>query len=101
MQIIHARAWVLMLAALLLVSGCTDTPASPSPTISREQAIEFAQRHVPFEPTSVDAEPAVHLSRPVWIVTMRRADGSRGGLGQFAQVVVDRSSGVIVSTAIR
>ncbi|PYR88769.1 MAG: hypothetical protein DMF84_27220 [Acidobacteria bacterium] len=31
--------------------------------------------------------------RPVWLVTFRRQDGSHGGLGQFAEVAIDRRRG--------
>ena len=93
-------AVVVAALTLSLTSACGSTPTSPSPEITRDRAIEIARAQVGFEPTSVDARPDTRQSKAVWIVTLRRADGSHGGLGQFAEVVIDRSTGEVVAIAM-
>lgn len=87
---------VVVLAATLAVVACTAVPSSPTTGITRERAIEIARSSVSFDPTSVDAQ----LARAVWVVTFRRADGSHGGFGQFAQVTIERSTGNVIRIAM-
>jgi hypothetical protein len=93
-----SRGWLLSLM-LFALSACSS-PTSPSSEITRERAIELARQHVPYEPTSSAADTDSRLGRPVWVVTFRRADSSHGGLGQFAEVTLDRRTGQIVSVAM-
>lgn len=87
---------VVVLAAMLAVVACTATPTSPTTGITRARAIDIALSSVHFDPTSVDALPA----RAVWVVILRRADGSHGGLGQFAELTIDRSTGNVIRIAM-
>ena len=84
--------------AALVVSGCS--PTSPSSQITRDRAIEIARQQITFEPTNASATMETRQGRPVWVVTFRRADGSHGGLGQFAEITLDRETGQIVSLAM-
>jgi hypothetical protein len=84
--------------ALIALSGCS--PTSPSVDIPRERAIELARQHISFEPTSTSADTDSRQGRPVWVVTFRMADGSHGGLGQFAEITLDRRTGELVTTAM-
>ncbi len=92
------RIVLFSLLPLFALSACS--PTSPSSEITRERAIELARQHVSFEPTSVAANTDSRQGRPVWVVTLRRADGSHGGLGQFAEVTLDRRTGVLVTIAM-
>lgn len=91
---------IVVLAATLAVVACGAVPTSPSSGITRERAIDIARSSVSFDPTSVDAQRATRQSKAVWVVTLRRADGSHGGLGQFAEVTIDRSTGNVISIAM-
>ena len=86
--------------SIALVSLTACSPTSPSAEITRDRAIELARQHVSFEPTSTAAEMDSRQGRPVWVVTFRRADGSHGGLGQFAVVSLDRRTGELVTVAM-
>lgn len=92
--------FLALVTAISAFVACGGTPASPSSTITRERAIEIARSHVSFEPTSVDAQQAARQSKEVWVVTLRRADGSHRGLGQFAEVTIDRATGEVVTIAM-
>jgi hypothetical protein len=87
---------VVVLAPTLAVVACGAVPTSPTTGITRERAIDIARSSISFDPTSVEAQPA----RTVWFVTLRRADGSHGGLGQFAEVTIDRSTGDVIRIAM-
>ena len=89
----------LLALAVLTVCAC-KTATSPTSTISRDRAIEIARQQVSFEPTSTEAVRDTRQSRPVWVVTFRRADGSHSGLGQFAEVTIDRSTGRVITVAM-
>ena len=83
-----------------VVFACGSTPTSPSSEITRDRAIEIARSHVSFDATTVEARPDVREGKAVWVVALRRVDGSHGGLGQFAEVTVDRSTGDVVTIAM-
>jgi hypothetical protein len=88
-----------VIAALVILVGCS-TPPSPSSAITRDRAIEIARQHVSFEPTSTEIGTDVLQGKQVWVVTFRRADGSHGGLGQFVQITVERSTGEVLTIAM-
>ena len=88
-----------MLSLLVVFTLTACSLVSPS-ELSREDAIELARQHVSFEPTSTAADTDSRQGRPVWVVTFRRADGSHGGLGQFAEVTLDRRTGGLVTVAM-
>ena len=95
----YFATWLVLTFAIL--SGCAcATTTSPTSDISRERAIEIARQQVSFEPTSIEAVRGTRQGRPVWVVTFRRADGSHGGLGQFAEITIDRATGRVVSVAM-
>lgn len=96
LRLVRPIGRVVVLTATLALVACGALPTSPSSGITRERAIEVARSSVSFDPTSVDAQPA----RAVWVVTLRRADGSHGGLGQFAEVTIDRSTGNVIRIAM-
>ena len=96
----RATRILALVTAVTAIAACGGTPASPSSTITRERAIEIARSHVSFEPTSVDAEHAARQGKQVWLVTLRRADGNHGGLGQFAEVTVDRATCDVMTSAM-
>ena len=85
--------------AVAMLSACAGTVTSPT-EVTRDRAIEIARQHVSLEPTSVEATMESRQGKQVWVVTFHRADGSHGGLGQFAEVTVDRSTGEVVTIAI-
>ena len=89
----------LITIGLLALASCSDTPTTPTPGITRAQAVDIARAQATFEPTSIDARTDVRQGTSVWIVTLRAADGSHGGLGQFMEVTMDRSNGTVLSIA--
>ena len=95
----YVRIGMYLSMTLFALSACSS-PISPSSEITRERAIELARQHVSFEPTGTAAEMDSRQGRPVWVVTFRRADGSHGGLGQFAEVTMDRRTGELVTIAM-
>lgn len=99
-RLVITLAFVLLGLTLVMISACSRTPTSPSSEIARERAIEIARQQVSFEPTSTDAAIGVRQNRQVWVVAFRRADGSHGGLGQFMEITVDRSTGDVVTVAM-
>ena len=94
----HVQIGLFLSVVLFALSACSLT--SPSSEITRERAIELAQQYVAFAPTSIAADTDSRQGRPVWVVTLRRADGSHGGLGQFAEVTLDRTTGELVTVAM-
>jgi hypothetical protein len=95
----HVRIGLLTLLTLVALPACSS-PTSPTSEITRDRAIELARQHVSFEPTSTGADKDSRQGRPVWVVTFRRADGSHGGLGLFAEVSLDRRTGELVTVAM-
>jgi hypothetical protein len=95
----HVGIGLFLSMTLFALSACSS-PISPLSEITRERAIELARQHVSFEPTSTGAEMDSRQGGPVWVVTFRRADGSHGGLGQFAEVTLDRRTGELVTIAM-
>jgi hypothetical protein len=93
------RLGLFLLLMVVTLPACSS-PISPTSEITRERAIELARHQVSFEPTSAAADMDSRQGRPVWVVTFRRADGSHGGLGQFAEVTLDRRTGELVTVAM-
>lgn len=89
---------LVVLIVSVVASGCSLT--SPSPRLSRPEAVEVALEQISFEPTTTEIRTGERRGRDVWIVTFRRDDGSQAGLGLYAEVAVDRSNGDVVSVAI-
>lgn len=76
-----------------------DPPASAQ-EIGREEAVEKARAHVDFEVRSVDAEKTTEQGRPVWRITFRgRPPGEGHAMGEVVIVVLDRTTGELVSLA--
>src|SRR5262245_56453766 len=93
----HLEAVFFGIALLVgLLSACARTLTPPTSDITRERAIEIARAQANFEPSSIDARTDVRRDTPVWIVTLRAADGSHGGLGQFMEVTLSRSTGSVL-----
>ena len=68
--------------------------------ITREQAVEIAQREASFQPDSVEAVLAEAEGRSVWRVTFRgRLTGQPPGLFETLIVEIDAGSGEVVSIA--
>jgi hypothetical protein len=95
----HVRIGSFILLTLVALPACSS-PTSPTSEITRDRAIDLARQHVSFEPTSTAADKDSRQGRPVWVVTFRRADGSHGGLGLFAEVSLDRRTGELVTVAM-
>src|SRR5262249_8400533 len=89
---------LLFTVAVGIASACS-TMTSPT-NVTQDRAIEIARQQISFEPTSTSAAMDTRQSRPVWVVTFRCADGSHGGLGQFAEVAIDRRNGEVVTVAM-
>lgn len=105
---VHAAA----LSALLFVA-CSPAGRAPEPgnqppgpdqetgqEIGEEEAVETAREHVDFEVRSVDAEKTTEQGRPVWRITFRgRPPGEGNAMGEVVIVILDRTTGELVSLA--
>jgi hypothetical protein len=89
-----------LLFVALIMTACSGSAGQPSSTITRDTAIAIARRQISFEPTSTTSTAGTRHGRPAWIVTLSRVDGSAGGVGLFAEVAIDKSTGEVVTIAL-
>ena len=77
----------MLLVALVVARACTST----GDEISKEEAIEIAERQIAYEPDRTQVRlirRGVPQSRPYWAVSLATVD-SRGDLDRVTVVVVD------------
>ena len=91
-------AGIYVASIALMGMACPAGPVESQ--LTRDQAIEIAQRDVSFEPESVEAELSTSDGRTVWQVTFRgRLPGQPPGLFETMIIEVDAATGEIVSIA--
>ena len=81
--------------------GALCEPQATTQAITRERAIEIAQKEVQWKADTVDAERATSQGRDVWRVTFqRRLPDAPPGLFDTHIVEIDVRTGEIVTVSI-